>query len=154
MRKLLYLFIMIFVLISNKFYSMAEITCVARYQYQVYHPPVAPSYYQGSRIGQVPIAGTGQDGYYENKWSNTYNLRVKFYSGYELNQRLNTYGDDNLIFAVVFWDNGGSTIIAIEDWETELKTMTENEIRYTLDGDKITQMSGYDDEGRYWEFYL
>lgn len=155
MKSILLLLVFIIASLNNYIYGFVEIPCTGRYQYQVYHPAIPPSYFQGSRIGQVPIAGTGQAAYYETKWSNNYSLTIKFFSGYEIN---NLYGstlfNDNLIIGLVSWSNGGYSLITIDDWETELKTITKEEILFDTEGNRIHQMEGHDDEGRLWNLYF
>jgi hypothetical protein len=155
MKRLKYITGILFLILSTNIYAGTEIFCKARYLYQIYHPPVPPAYYEGNIIGRIPIAGTGQDAYYENVWSNTYTLNVKFFSGYELNEYYNQNSyNDNAIIAIVSWDDGGYSVITIENWVTNLKSITEEEIKYSSNGERISSMIGYDKEGRYWEFYF
>ncbi|GEM_PF-2149557 len=82
--------------------ASAEIFCKTRYFHKICLPAVPPSYYEGQIIGRHPIAGTGRDAYYETVWSNTYSVKVIFYSGYELNQQINrSYFNENAIVAKV-----------------------------------------------------
>jgi len=127
---------------------MTEFLCKARYYYQKYNEPV---YYEGNTVGKVLI----RNGYYEKVWSNTYTLNVKFFSGFELNEYFNKQSfNANSIVALVSWDNGGHSLIIIKDWTTNLKYMTEREVKYTSKGEKIDLITGYDLENRFWEFYL
>ena len=136
------------VLININAYAGTEIFCNVRYLSVVYHEP---SYYEGGTIGRVPIAGSE---YSEKVWSNTYKINVKFFSGYELNEHFNNDSfNDNAIVALVNWENGGYTYIIIKGWRTNLKYMTEDEIKYNTEGERITYMTGYDNEERNWEFY-
>ena len=144
LRKIL---LIIFLLYCYDSFAYTEILCRARYLYQRYNEPV---YYKGSTIGNVLI----RNGSYENVWSNTYNLNVKFFSGFELNESLNKQAfQDNSIIALVNWDNGGRSLIIIETWTTKLKYLTEIEIKYNSDGVRISYITGYDTENRFWEFY-
>jgi len=56
--------------------------------------------------------------------------------------------------ALVSWNNGGHSLIIIKDWTTNLKYMTEKEVKYTSEGEKINLITGYDLENRFWEFYF
>lgn len=146
--------LIISLLTSTLAFSGTEILCKVRYFHKIYHPPVPPFYYEGSEIGKVPILETGRAGYYEDVWSSTYTLKVKFFSGYELNQHYNnSFFNDNAIVALVTWGNGGYTFIVIKGWFTKLEVMTEDEIKFNTKGERISYMTGYDNESRFWEFY-
>ena len=150
-------FITLVFFILNLFIVSAgvEIFCQTRYLYQVYHPPVEPQYWEGSVLGRVPIAGTGRDGYYEDVWSSLYSINVNFFSGFEVNEYYNSIQyDNNAIIAVVKWQNGGRSVVEIENWYTNQKYLTEDEIKYSSNGQRIYEMNGFDKEGRYWEFYF
>lgn len=157
MKKYLLFF---FLLLIPTIHVFGECTllCSIRYVKKVYHPPIADSYVEGSIIGRVQISGTGREGYYENTWSNTYTINVKFYSGFELNELYGQTGlDDNSIVAMVNWDNGGTSFILINKnkWITKLKYVNEKEIKYdNATGERIPKMDGYDKDGIYWEINL
>jgi len=82
MNRTKIILIITLLIFCNYSFAMTEILCKARYFYQRYNEPV---YYEGSTIGKIPI----RKGYYENVWSNTYTLNVKFFSGFELNEYYN-----------------------------------------------------------------
>lgn len=148
------LYVLIFVLFSNLLVGGTEIHCKTRYYYKKYHKPIPPAYSETQTLGRHPIAGTGRKGYYENKWSNTYSLNVKFYSGYELNKFYNSSSyNNNSIVAIVSWTNGGQSFIVMKRWFTNLKVMTENEIKFNTNGERVRKMTGYDSKNRLWEFY-
>ena len=152
MKKILLLF---FLTIYSSAFASTQIFCRARYLSEIYHPPVPPEYYYGSEIGSIPIAGTGSDGYYEKVWSNTFSLNLNFFSGYELNEYFNDNSfNDNSIVALVKWTNGGRSFITIESWTTGLKNITEDELKFTSTGERIYNITGYDDDGRYWEINI
>lgn len=144
----------ILLLTSTLAFSGTEFVCKVRYFHKIYHPAVAPATGYGSEIGTYTIPGTGSDAWYEDVWSNTYTLKVKFFSGYELNDHYNNSAfNDNAIVALVTWDNGGYTFIVIKGWTTSLQVMTEAEVKYNTKGERISYMTGYDNEKRFWEFY-
>jgi len=148
MNRTKIILIITLLIFCNYSFAMTEILCKARYFYQRYNEPV---YYEGSTIGKIPI----RKGYYENVWSNTYTLNVKFFSGFELNEYYNQQSfNNNSIVALVSWNNGGHSLIIIKDWTTNLKYMTEKEVKYTSEGEKINLITGYDLENRFWEFYF
>lgn len=139
--------------ISSK--GAVEIYCSARYQYEVYHPAVPPSYYEGPTIGKVPIAGTGRNAYYEKVWSNTYTFNISFFSGYELNEYYGkTAYNANSIIAFINWPGGGTEFVIIKGWYTTLKYMTENEMKYSGTGEPIYSYAGYDSQNRLWKISL
>jgi len=146
------LFLTIGLIFSINTKAAVEIFCSARYQYEIYHPEEPPAYYEGPTIGKVPIAGTGRKAYYEKVWSNSYSLNIQFYSGYELNEY---YGKsrykETSIIAFVNWPNGGSAFIIISRWTTNLKYITEKEIKYASNGDRLHNLSGYDNKNRLWQ---
>jgi hypothetical protein len=152
--------IIFFLLFFVSFFIAAgecTITCKARYLHRVFHPPVPPAYTESKTLGRFPLAGTGSDGYYENVWSNTYILNVQFYSGLEFKASSVLYSnfEDNAIVALVKWNDGGSSLIVIENWTTKLKTINQKEVMYDdKTGKKIPKITGYDKEGRFWEFYF
>lgn len=154
-KYLLFIFLLI---PSIQVFGECTIHCSIRYVKKIYHPPIPDSYVEGNIIGRQQLFGTGRDGYYENVWSNTYTINVKFYSGYELNELYGQTGlDDNSIVAMVNWDNGGTSFILINKnkWITKLKYVNEKEIKYdNATGERITKMDGYDKDGIYWEIYL
>jgi hypothetical protein len=142
-------------LFNINLFAATQILCKARYLYKVYHPATPPSYYEGKITGKIPIPGTGTDAYYEKKWSNNYTLNIMFFSGYELNELLNEDAfNDNSIIAAIEWNNGGYSTIIIKGYKTDLKSMTIKGIKYDKDGEIISKMTGYDEEGRFWEIYF
>jgi hypothetical protein len=152
-KNLLLIFLLI---LSVQIFGECKLTCSIRYIKKIYHPPVPIAYYEGSLVGRQPLFGSGRDGYYENVWSNTYTINVKFYSGYELNELYGQTGlDDNSIVAMVNWNNGGTSFILINKWVTKLKYINEKEIKYdNATEERITKMDGYDKDGIYWEINL
>ncbi len=154
MQRVKNLILATLVLTSIDALASTVITCRVRYQQEVYVPPKPPAYYRGNIIGSVPIPGSGRDGYYKQEWSNTFTIDVKFFSGYELNEHYNRrLYDDKSIIARVNRRSGGYSEIVIKGWFTNLKYLTEEEIRYNSRGQRISYMTGYDKEGRLWEFY-
>lgn len=134
-------------------YSAEKITCTARYSYEVYHEPQPDKIVSSGMLGSRTRYGTGTDGYYEKVWSNTYTLNIVFASGQELNEALNTdvYKNQSII-AIVEWNNGGVSIIEINEWTTH-KEITKESF-YDQYGNKIQKMTGYDQKGRFWQIYL
>jgi hypothetical protein len=151
-----YLFFIFLFISSIQIFGECTLLCNIRYFKRVYHPPIPDSYVETKTLGRQKIFGTGKEGYYENTWSNTYTINVKFYSGYELNELYEQSGlDNNSIVAMVNWDNGGTSIILINKWITKLKYIDEKEIKYNnATGERITKIDGYDKDGIYWEINL
>lgn len=104
------------------------------------------------RYGKSPIiSGSGSLPPYSTDnsvWSDKYIVDASFYSGYELN---NEKYPDNAIVAIIKWSNGGFSTIQISKWSTKLKYMTENEVLYDSNNNRITQMLGYDSENKLWK---
>jgi hypothetical protein len=147
MKKLILVFI--FVSCISYVFAGCKINCNAHYLAKVYHPP---TYYEGSTIGRILLTA----GYYEDVWSETYHLTINFYSGYEINEEVNKEGySNNSIYALINWNNGGHTLITIQKWTTNLKYITKEEVEYdNAIGTKISKLTGYDFENRYWELFL
>jgi hypothetical protein len=81
-----------------------------------------------------------------------YYLDIMFFTGFELNDYSNKSNfDDNSIIGIVNWDNGGHSVIVIDEWVTDQKILDEKELKFTSNGRKISKMKGYDSEGRYWD---
>jgi len=154
MRKLLFLIYLILVTLQS--FGECTICCKIRYLSNIYHPAVSESYYEGSIVGRVPIAGTGSAAYYQKAWSNTYTMNIKFYSGYELNEKYGNSGlDDKSIVAMINWSNGGTSFVLINKWTSTLKYINEKEVKYyNATGESIPKIDGYDKDGRYWEIYF
>lgn len=136
-------------------YSACIIACKARYRYEVYHPPVSPSSFEGP-LGSVTLVGTGADGYYEKKWSNTYYLNIWFFSGFELNESSHqkTFSNNSII-AIVDWSNGGHSVITLDYWTTNMQYISEDEVTInSRTGDRISKVSGYDKEKQFWEIFF
>ncbi|MDX9932171.1 MAG: hypothetical protein RB294_06270 [Bacteroidales bacterium] len=148
-KVILFLFLSV---IFTRSIASCVIFCKACYQYQVYHPAVPPSYFEGP-MGTLQIVGTGADAYYEKVWSNVYNLNIRFYSGYELNESSGSILFNPIsIIAIVDWANGGHSVITISNWITNLKYITKNEVLFdNSTGAKIQKIVGYDKEFNYWE---
>jgi hypothetical protein len=154
MKKILIVIIILLFSFSNSI-GGCIINCKARYLYQVYHPAIGPSYV-GTPMGKIPLFESARDAYYEKVWSNTYYLQIKFFSGYELNEAGNksTFYYKSII-AIVDWDDGGHSVITLEKWTTNLKYVTEEEIRYNnITGEKIIEVFGYDKANYYWEIHF
>lgn len=155
MKKIKLIILLMILLSSTKGYAETEIVCNARYLYEIYHKPVPPAYHNSKTLGSVPIAGTGRNGYYEKVWSKTYNLKVNFFSGYEINNYTKKKNfNDNSIIAVVRWDNGNFSVITLENRKTNLKSITEDEIKFNYKGERNSSVTGYDNKGNYWKFFF
>jgi hypothetical protein len=151
-----YLLLIFLLILSVHVFGECTLLCSIRYVKKVYHPPITDSYVEGNIIGRQQLFGSGRDSYYENVWSPTYTINLKFYSGYELNELYGQTGlDDKSIVAMVKWDNGGTSFIIINKWVTGMRYINEKEIKFNnATGERIAKIDGYDKDGAYWEIYL
>ena len=125
-------------------YSECTIICRGRYAHlKTYIQPPVSGYYYGSEIGLNPLYGGGGYTYTSWNWSNTYNLKVTFLSGYEAN-----VSNGNSIIAIVYWSNGGHSIISITNKNTNSEIITEEEMM-----NESVILEGTEND-RKWELYL
>lgn len=145
-----------FLLSINSLFSSCVIFCNAKYTYKVYHKATPPAYYEGPTIGRVPIFGTERKAYYSTEVSEMYSLNITFASGYEFNEVLNEikYNPSDII-AIVKWNNGGSSIIVLDNFYTTMNYVNEQEIIFENSTKKrIYQLNGVDLDGRIWEINI
>jgi hypothetical protein len=128
-------------------YTQILVTAEAQYQYSVYHEGTSPTYYEGGYIGKVLIS-QGQDGYYEDKWSDVYTLKVHVLTGEDVNELLDKIVyDETALICFIKWSNGGSSLIEVNNYTTQ-------DLIFSEDGLKEKSLTGYDDEERYWEIII
>lgn len=144
MKNLVVIFLVASTLYSN---AACTINCNVRYRYT---QPIEQGNYSGSIIGSTTqYAPNGGNNYV---WSQWYNVNVTFYSGYELNEKLggNYFNTFNIIAYVPF-SNGSYSLITINNWYTEMKYITRDEVLYSSTGYRIQSVNGYDKDNTYWE---
>lgn len=155
------LFLLFFLIVSFGVDASCVINCRVRYRYKV-EQKIQQGTYNGSVIGEgtiyapegVVIGGDNQD--YNYAWSDYYNVSLTFYSGYELNEALNvSYFSNNSLIGYLHWENGGYSSIILNDWFTQMKYVTKEEVlTETATGRQISYVNGWDTENIYWEIYF
>ena len=105
MRQIIFI---ISFLILNDLNAYVVGTGTVNYQYTVYHEPTPTSYVESKTLGTSQLIGTGKDGYYEQKWSNTYTTEIFIAGGKELNEARGSFNyTENSVYIIVMWSNGG-----------------------------------------------
>ena len=142
--RILFLFgILLVSLCSN---ASVVIHCNVRYQKTVASSPLVGYSASGDPIFVEKRSNV------EKVWSDTYSVDVYFFSGKELNERINSSSySENSIIAVIIWSDETASYITISRWITDLDYITENEVKYNSEGGRIYSMNGYDSGRTLWE---
>lgn len=136
-------FVIFFLVVISCFncFSSVLLNCKVRYLTQIYHEP---TYFEGTITGKNLFT----PGYYENIWSNFYQMDVMFYSGLEANSIIGKDAySNNDILALVTWKNGSSNTIV-------LTKKTYSKVLSLTDFSKIKSLDGIDSDQRTWNIII
>jgi hypothetical protein len=136
---------LVFIFLDLLVFSGEELPCRFRYSYKV--NSINKGSYSGSVIGSGNIY-VPQSASSETVWSTTYSANIYFFAGTELNnQNNNSIADVRSIYAFVKWSNGGISCVKINNVTIYSENFTKSDIN-------TSTLTGYDNDGRYFEFYL